>query len=122
MLDALGQLGREDAGKQLISCLTQYAPAWLLQLPALAHVADGEQLQRQAAGANRQRMLRELAEALEALTAEHILVLVLEDLHWSDYATLDWLAFLARRRQSAKLLILAHSSAPGSYLPMPADR
>ena len=36
-------------------------------------------------------MLRELAEAVEALTTTRPLVLVLEDLHWSDDATLDWL-------------------------------
>ena len=39
-------------------------------------------------------MLREMAGALEALTAERPVVLVLEDLHWSDAATLDLLAFL----------------------------
>ena len=107
VLEALSQLGRETADQQMIDCLKQHAPTWLLQLPALVHDADLELLQRRAAGASQQRMLRELAEAVEALTTKHVLVLVLEDLHWSDYATLDWLAFLARRRQAAKLLVLA---------------
>ena len=39
------------------------------------------------------------------------MVLVLEDLHWSDYATLDLLAVLARRQESARLLVL------GTYRP-----
>jgi hypothetical protein len=39
-------------------------------------------------------------------------VLVLEDLHWSDYATLDLLALLARRRAPARLLVL------GTYRPV----
>ena len=52
-------------------------------------------------------MLRELAEALEVLTAERPLVLVFEDLHWSDSATLEWLAYVARRRDPARLLVLA---------------
>ena len=43
-------------------------------------------------GATQERMLRELAEAVDVLTAEQPLVLVLEDLHWSDAATLDLLA------------------------------
>jgi predicted ATPase len=51
-------------------------------------------------------------EALEAVTAEVPLVLVLEDLHWSDYATLDLLAALARRREAARLLAI------GTYRPM----
>ena len=50
-------------------------------------------------------MLRELAEAMETLTLERPMVLVVEDLHWSDYATLDWLAFLARRRVAARFLV-----------------
>ena len=52
-------------------------------------------------------MLRELAEALEALTAVQPLVLVLEDVHWGDAATVEALAWLARRRDTARLLLLA---------------
>jgi predicted ATPase len=35
---------------------------------------------------------------LEALTADLPLVLILEDLHWSDYSTLDLISYLARQR------------------------
>jgi len=59
-------------------------------------------------------MLRELAEALEVLTATRPLVLVLEDLHWSDRATLEWLAYVVRRRDAAHLLLL------GTYRPVEA--
>jgi predicted ATPase len=52
-----------------------------------------------------------LAEAIEALTAATPLVLVLEDLHWSDYSTLDLLALLAQRRGPARLVLL------GTYRP-----
>ncbi len=51
-------------------------------------------------------MLRELAETVEVLTVERPLVLVFEDLQWSDTATLEWLAYVARRRDPARLLIL----------------
>jgi predicted ATPase len=72
-------------------------------------------------------MLRELAEALEVLTAEVPLVLVLEDLQWSDHATVEALAYLAQHRaplyawftegfdtpdlQEAKTLLVAVDSA-----------
>ena len=56
-----------------------------------------EALQRQVQGFTKERMLREMAEALFALTAEQGLVLVLQDLHWSDTSTLELLAYLARR-------------------------
>src|SRR5207247_8312970 len=53
-----------------------------------------------------------MAEAMEVLTVERPLVLWLEDLHWSDYSTLDWLAFVARRREPARLLVI------GTYQPV----
>ena len=92
--------------------LDQYAPSWLVQMPTLLSAAELEALQRRGRGATQARMLRELAEAMEALTAERPLLLVLEDLHWSDYATLEWLAFVARRRERAQLLVI------GTYRPM----
>jgi predicted ATPase len=91
--------------------LKQHAPTWLVQMPALLSAEELEGLQRKTTGATRERMLRELAEALEVITAERPLVLVLEDLHWVDVSTLDWLAFVARRREPACLLVI------GTYRP-----
>ena len=48
-----------------------------------------------------------MSEALEALTTAMPLVLVLEDIHWSDGASLDLIASLARRQEPARLLVLA---------------
>src|SRR5262249_38919004 len=106
VLEALGRLCREPEGKGLIEILSQHAPTWLVQMPALLRPADLQALQRKTQGVTRERMLRELAEAMEVLTAERPLVLWLEDLQWSDVSTLDWLAFVARRRESAPLLII----------------
>ena len=71
-------------------------------------------LQQRALGVTRERMLRELAEAVEILAHGGPLVLVLEDLHWSDVSTMDWLAYVARRRAQARLLVL------GTYRPIDA--
>jgi predicted ATPase/DNA-binding winged helix-turn-helix (wHTH) protein len=106
LLEALAQLGQTPDGTSLMALLHQYAPSWLLHLPALVPAAQMEALQQRASGTTRERMLREFAEAVEALTVERPLVLVLEDLHWSDSATLDWLAYVARRRTVARLLVL----------------
>ena len=51
-------------------------------------------------------MLRELSVALDVVSAVHPLVLVLEDLHWSDPSTVEALAMLARRREPARLLVV----------------
>ncbi len=52
-------------------------------------------------------MVRELATWVEGVTAAAPLVLVLEDLHWSDRATLDVLVALAHGRAPARFLLLA---------------
>jgi predicted ATPase len=75
-----------------------------------------EALQQRAGNSTRERMVRELAEAVEALTAQRPLVLVLEDLHWCDGATLDWLACVARRRAAARLLVLGTYRRTGALV------
>src|SRR5262249_21377134 len=89
VLEALSQVCRRPGGEALIPALARFAPTWLLQMPALLSAAEREQLQREVLGATRERMLREVAETIEAFTTERSFVLVLEDLQWSDYATLD---------------------------------
>ncbi len=112
LLEAVSALGREPDGPPMAAVLKHYAPTWLVQLPAFVDPAERDTLQRQTAGVTRERMSRELAEAVEALTTTHPLVLVLEDLHWSDLSTLEFVWYLARRRQSCRLLVI------GTYRPL----
>ncbi|MGH8071260.1 MAG: AAA family ATPase [Candidatus Entotheonellia bacterium] len=112
VLDALGRLCREAGGARLPELLERYAPTWLMQMPALRPAEGHEAMPGGGLSTSRERMLREFAEAVEAFTADRLLVLVLEDLHWSDHATLDLIAWLARRREPARLLLL------GTYRPV----
>ena len=114
ILEALGRLGREPEGERLVAVLRQYAPSWLVQMPGLVPPSAWESLQRTTGGATQPRMLRELTEALDVLTTERPLLLVLEDLHWSDVSTLAWLAYVARRPDPARFLLL------GTYRPVDA--
>lgn len=105
LLDGLAQACRGAGDKRLLDALAVHAPRWLAQLPALSASADI------ATGANDmpatpERMLRELTDAIEMLATEQLVVLSLEDLHWCDQATLDWLSFVTRRRPQARLLLL----------------
>ena len=109
MLTALEGLCRTSARETVVALLHQQAPLWLAQFPALLSSEEREALQRQLAGATSPRMLREMANFLTALTTEHPLVLVLEDLHWSDPSTIAFLSYLARWRERLRLLVL------GSY-------
>ena len=105
VLQALTALCRRDAA--LVELIRMVAPTWLLQLPWLSSSVEREALRRELSGASQARMLREMGELLDRYTEEHPLVLVTEDLHWSDSATVQLMDYLARRRSSTRLLWLA---------------
>ena len=107
-VEALGRLGREPT---VLAVLRRYAPLWLAQLPGLVSEPELERLQGRLHGTTPARM-RELAEALEVLTTDRTLVLVLEDLQWSDPSTVEALTYLAQRPEPARLLVL------GTYRPV----
>jgi predicted ATPase/transcriptional regulator with XRE-family HTH domain len=104
VLDAIGQLCRDDPW--VVDVLRVHAPMWLMQLPSVVTSADRERFGREAVSTTRERMLREVGDALEALTARATLVLLLEDLHWSDFSTLDLISYVARRQRAAHLMLV----------------
>src|SRR5262245_52476215 len=65
VMTALGSLARSDEHGMLMPVLRRYAPSWLVQLPALLDSDERDALQRQVIAPTRERMVRELAEALE---------------------------------------------------------
>ncbi|WP_157271605.1 ATP-binding protein [Azohydromonas aeria] len=106
VLEALGALCRNEP--ELPALLRTVAPTWLLQLPwLLPDTAAREALRQELAGVGQQRMLRELGELLDRCTAQRPLLLVTEDLHWSDQATVQLIDHVARRRGPARLMWLA---------------
>jgi len=112
VLEALGQMVRGPGAEPTIATLALHAPTWLIQFPPLVTADQREALQREILGATRERMVREICTALEVMTAESPLVLLLEDLHAVDPSTLDLISALARRRGPAKLMLI------GSYRPV----
>ena len=106
VFEALDQLS-QTLGRRLVEYLRARAPTWLLHMPALISLEERVKLGDEVFGSTRERMLREIADALEAVCGETPLVLVLEDLHWSDPSTVDLLSAIARRSSPARLMILA---------------
>ncbi|MGH7803629.1 MAG: ATP-binding protein, partial [Candidatus Binatia bacterium] len=102
---------RAPGGEVVVDVLRRHAPLWLAQMPSAVAAEERESLESRVAGVTRERMLREMADAIEELGTRSPIVLWLEDLHGSDTATLDLLAFLARRRDPARLLVI------GTYRP-----
>jgi DNA-binding winged helix-turn-helix (wHTH) protein/tetratricopeptide (TPR) repeat protein len=112
VLEALARLCRGPSGPLLLQLLTRTAPTWLMQMPWLVTEETRGALERELRLASRERMVRELVEFVEALAAATPLVLVLEDLHWSDAATFGLLAALAARTEPARCLVVATTRPP----------
>ena len=119
MFEALSYLSR-SISPQLVWALRKHAPTWLMHLPALISVEDRVQLRDEVFGTTRERMLREVTDALEALSSVIPIVLAFEDLHWSDPSTIDLLTSIATRDSAAHLMILAtyRQSEIGSTAPL----
>lgn len=105
LLEALSALCERDQSLRLL--LRQVAPTWLMQMPWLLDDAERLSLRQALVGASQERMLRELGELLDRYTQNEPLVLITEDLHWSDEATIRAMNHVARRRSPARLLWLA---------------
>ncbi len=116
ILEALEQLSAQVGTPAMLAVLLRYAPNWLAQLPWLAQDAGAAAPAAAEPGeVTPQRMLREITQALEVLAAQVPMVLWLEDLHWSDPSSLALIAFLAGRRDPARLMLI------GSFRPADAQ-
>lgn len=104
VLDALAGICRGSAGATARAELAKRAPDWVLR--ALRIDAAGVAGDGATAASTHDHTLHMLAASLDALAAEIPLVLVLEDLQWSDHATLDLVSVIAQRRDPARLLVL----------------
>jgi predicted ATPase len=97
--EALRQVCSSTEGDRACRILARMAPAWLAAL--------GREITGGAQPAAGDRMPGDLCAALEEMVAEKLLILVFEDLQWADDSTLHLISALARRRTSAKLLLIA---------------
>ncbi len=123
VLEAVGRLCRGPDGARVVDILATEAPTWLVQFPALLTRQHRETLRQEILGATRERMLREICEALATLSGRSPLLLVLEDLHWGDASTLDLISALARQRATARIMLLATcrpAEIAGAPLPLDA--
>jgi tRNA A-37 threonylcarbamoyl transferase component Bud32/tetratricopeptide (TPR) repeat protein len=106
-LDALSGLLNGPHRERIMTVLRRHAPTWCLQFPGVfGSTSTIEQLQQEAIGATKERMLREFGDAVGALSATAPIVLLLEDLHWSDPASVDLLRHLGARAARYRLLLL----------------
>jgi DNA-binding CsgD family transcriptional regulator/tetratricopeptide (TPR) repeat protein len=117
-LEALGQYIQAAPLDQLRDQLATMPQVLTAILPELAdrlgdplispHTLPPEQ--------ERLRLYEAIGTFLEIIGAPYMLVLVLDDLHWADTASLDLLCHIARRQSNAHLLII------GAYRESEANR
>ncbi|MDP9917497.1 DNA-binding winged helix-turn-helix (wHTH) protein/tetratricopeptide (TPR) repeat protein [Variovorax boronicumulans] len=105
VLEALNGLCR--GAPELLPLLRHVAPTWLAQMPWYLDAAERAAVQLEIHGVGPGRMLRELGTLLDQLAQRHPLLVVLEDLQWSDPPTLLLLEHLASHRQPARWLLVA---------------
>lgn len=85
----------------LAGALRPLFPEWAADLPPALDPAED-------ATASRHRLFRALAEVLDCL---EISVVVVEDVHWADDATLEFLLFLASRQPRPITLVVTYRQA-----------
>ena len=105
LIEALTRLAGAPDGAAVKKILSAQAPSWLAQMPSLWSRSERGALAARGRP-TRERMLRELTLAVEAIAADAPLLLKLEDIHWSDASTLDWLVHMARRPEPARLMVV----------------
>ena len=106
LIEALTRLGLSADGNRMRELIATHAPSWLALMPSLWTKSQRSTLAARGR-TTRARMLRELTSAAEAIAADLPLVLLLEDIHWSDASTLDWIVHVARRPERGRLMVLA---------------
>lgn len=113
----------KTAGFDAFSLIERHAPNWYRRLPGhKTRVRSGMPGSRLAYNDN-DGMLLEMAEALETITRNYPVLILLEDVQWCDSATLELLAFMARRRNAARFLVIATyriEDVIGTDHPLPA--
>ena len=118
VLEALERLVRSSDGEEVVSVVRRTAPSWAERIIPFT----GEP-RSPTPSVLPDRMLREIATALEELAADRALILVLEDLHWSDRSTIDFMTRLAERSEPARLLLIGtYRPAEASVLDHPVGR
>lgn len=107
LLEAVTELCRGARADAWRDAFWRFGPSWLTHMPGLVPDEDWEMLERRTRTTTPGRMLRELTETLAHVATDSTTVIVLEDMHWSDAATVDALEYLLRREGVGKLLIVA---------------
>ncbi len=116
-LDALGALLDGPSKDRLGAIMRSHAPTWCTQLPAaFSSTGTVDRLQQDTIGATKERMIREMGDALGLFANSSPVVLLLEDLHWADSSSIELLRHLCNRISTQRVLLV------GTFRPEDVER
>jgi tetratricopeptide (TPR) repeat protein len=108
LIEGLRRLCRDARNPQAVQVVEARAPSWADQILLGLRRRQRSNPKRNSAP---ELTAGELTDLVEALSHVKPLVLLLEDLHWSDHSTVEFVARLGRRPDEARLLVI------GTYRP-----
>ena len=108
ILEALDSLQRNEQLGGIARLIRAVAPSWYVQImPGSDNGSSAARLAAETATGSQERLKRELAALFEEIGRMQPVVLWFDDMHWADPPTTDLLAYLARRIDTTRLLIIA---------------
>ncbi|MBW8866300.1 MAG: AAA family ATPase [Acidobacteria bacterium] len=105
VLEGLAKFRRRPDARSAAALLARHASSWM---PHIANNPGGNTVPPAGNGAPR---IVELIDAIEQLARDRPVVLFFDDLHWSDWSTAELIDRIARRNDSARILVI------GTYRP-----
>jgi predicted ATPase len=107
VLEVLDSLQHSEQHGSLSRLLRALAPSWYVQImPPSANDSSAARLAADTAIGSQERLKREIAALLDEVSRVQTVVLCFDDMHWADPSTTDLLAYLARRIDDMRLLIV----------------
>ncbi|WP_425614219.1 protein kinase [Anatilimnocola sp. NA78] len=107
VLEALESLLHDEGSLAVAEVMKAVAPNWYDQVaPLAAKDSDLRRTLAESRAASQERVKRELGSFLRELSKSRPVLLLIEDLHWSDASTVDLLAYLGGKCEGMRTLTI----------------